>query len=414
MVRATRETRKRHIGVQPSATFSAGRCDASTRSDCLVEFEPRIRGGISLTLESKVRSMYGDSIRQLAQEVCTTLDVKHAAIRIHDQGALPFVLAARIEAAIKRALPQIRAPYLPGPDPKHKPATHPADARRTRLYLPGNEPKFFINAGLHRPDTVVLDLEDSVAPAEKDTARILVRNALRSVDFHGAERGVRINQGALGLDDLDAVIPQRPDLVLIPKCEGRLAVVEVENAIRAIEGEGATRQIILLLPIIESALGVVNAYSIASASARVCALAIGLEDYTADLGVERTSGGRESFFARMAVVNAAKAAGVQALDSVYSDVDDMEGLRTSTLEAKSLGFEGKGCIHPRQVSVIHSALAPTAEEVEKARRIVEAAEEALKAGCGVVALGSKMIDAPVVIRARRVLKLAERCERDQS
>ena len=162
------------------------------------------------------------------------------------------------------------------------------------------------------------------------------------------------------------------------------------------------------MPIIESAQGVVNAPLIASASERIAALAIGLEDYTADIGTRRTVEGRESFFARSMLVNAARAAGVQAIDTVFSDVADMEGLRESVREARSLGFDGKGCIHPRQIAVIHRAMAPEKEEVEKARRVVLAFEAAEKAGLGVVSLGSKMIDPPVVKRALRTIDMAEK------
>jgi citrate lyase subunit beta/citryl-CoA lyase len=268
------------------------------------------------------------------------------------------------------------------------------------------EPKFFPNAGLHRPDMIVLDLEDSVAPEEKDAARLLVRNALRSLDFFTAERGVRINQGKMGIEDLFQVVPQMPDVILIPKCESADTVRSIATELDGLERKHHLPGQTLLLPIIESALGVVHAYAIASASSRICAVAIGLEDYTADIGVERTAEGRECLYARMAVVTGAKAADVQALDSVWSDVDDLEGLLRSTAESKSLGFDGKGCIHPRQIPVIHAALAPTSAEIEKANRIVDAAATARKLGLGVVALGSKMIDAPVVLRAERILRLA--------
>lgn len=387
--------------------FSAGRREVSTRSDCYVEVDVKLRGGVTVFVESKVSSLYGGSISALAKEVCSAIGLHHADLRIVDQGALPFVLAARIEAAAKRALFPGGGEYLTAQAARKKVRQGKDRPRRTRLYLPGNEPKFFVNAGLHRPDVIILDLEDSVAPEEKDAARLLVRNALRSVDFFDAERSVRINQGRPGLEDLRTVMSGKPDLILIPKCEDADTVTVVASELRALERQHHVGREILLLPIIESALGVVNAYAIASSSARICGLAIGLEDYTADIGVERTAEGRESLFARMSIVNAAKAAGVQALDSVYGDVDDSDGLRMSTLEAKSLGFEGKGCIHPRQVAVVHSAFAPTENEIERAKQIVRAAEEARKNGSGVVALGSKMVDAPVVLRAERVLRLAE-------
>ena len=160
------------------------------------------------------------------------------------------------------------------------------------------------------------------------------------------------------------------------------------------------------MPIIESALGVVKSYEIASASDRVAALAIGLEDYTADLGAPRTKDGRETIYARSQVVNAARAAGIQAIDSVFSDVSDMDGLREVVLESKSLGFDGMGCIHPRQIQVIHKAFEPTMEEIQKAQNIVRAFDEATSKGLGVVSLGSKMIDPPVVKRAQKTIDLA--------
>ena len=326
--------------AQTARIFTAGRMDDATRSDCLVEFEPKTRGGITLVLESKVESLYGDSMRKELEEACAALGVVHAAFRIVDRGALPYVLGARIEAAVRRALPGTAGEFLLPVAAKRNPSPGRGRLRRTRLYLPGNEPRFFPNAGLHAPDAIVLDLEDSVAPAEKDAARVVVRNALRSADFYGAERMVRINQGSRGMDDLRSVVPQRPDVVVIPKCEDPGAVRDIGSEMGKIEKRAGNTPGTLLLPIIESALGVVNAYAVASASPRVCAIAIGLEDYAADIGVERTEEGLESLFARQTVVNAAKAAGVQALDSVFSDVDDVGALRSAALRARSLGFDG--------------------------------------------------------------------------
>ena len=279
--------------------------------------------------------------------------------------------------------------------------------RRSRLYLPGNQPKYFINAGLHKPDGIILDLEDSVAPLEKDAAKLLVRNALRSVNFYGSERMVRINQLPTGIKDLKFIIPHSVQVILIPKCEFAEQVKEIEDEVNRLKKSFGVKNNIFLMPIIESALGVINAYKIALASKLNCALTIGLEDYTADIGTQRTEEGKESIFARSMIVNAAKAAGIQAIDTVYSDVSNMKGLRESVLEAKALGFEGKGCIHPRQINTVHEAFAPTDEEIEKAKKIVEAFNEAEKKGLGVVSLGSKMIDPPVVKRAMRVLELVK-------
>ncbi|MGA7615698.1 MAG: aldolase/citrate lyase family protein, partial [Thermoanaerobaculia bacterium] len=275
-----------------------------------------------------------------------------------------------------------------------------------RLYLPGNEPKYFVSAALHGPDAVILDLEDSVHPNEKDAARIVVRNALRAVDFGSCERMVRINPFPLGLEDLDEVIPEMPDVILIPKVERADEVIEIERRIDEILLARDLDRPIWLMPILESARGIENAYEIASATSRVVALTIGLEDYTADLGVPKTKEGRESEYARMRLVNAARAAGIQAIDSVWGDVGDTEGLREWALRSRALGFTGMGCVHPLQVEVIHEAFAPTAEEIAKAERIVKAFREAQRRGLGVVSLGSKMIDPPVVLRAVRLVEQA--------
>ena len=216
----------------------------------------------------------------------------------------------------------------------------------------------FLNAGLHSPDGVILDLEDSVAPDKKDEARILVRNALRSVNFYGAERMVRINQGERGLTDLEYVIPHNVHLVLVPKCENAETLRAVDEKIKEIKKREGQPETVFLMPIIESAGGVERAYEIATATKNVVALAIGLEDYTADLGVQRTKEGKESLYARNRIVVAAKAAGIQPIDSVFSDVGDMEGLLDNVLSSKAMGFEGMGCIHPRQIAVIREGFSP--------------------------------------------------------
>ncbi len=385
---------------------SAGKKGDRVRSDCFVEIELTNSGGIQSTLISKVDSMYGESINDLIILMCEFFEIKNAKIHLDDYGALPFTIAARLEAAYKKVNPADEREFLPKMNKNNLYKTTREKIRRSRLYLPGNEPKFYPNAGLHKPDGIILDLEDSVAPSEKESARFLVRNALRSVDFYGAERMVRINQIPLGLEDLKYIVPHNVHLILIPKCESAETVLEVDEAIKNICAEKKIKENIFYMPIIESALGVENAYRIASASENVCALAIGLEDYTADIGVVKTNKGTESFYARSAVVNAAKAAGVQAIDSVFADVEDMNALRESVLEAKSLGFEGKGCIHPRQIKIVHEAFAPDEADIEKAKKIVAAFKEAKKNGSGVVALGSKMIDAPVVKRALHVIERA--------
>ena len=381
------------------------------RSDLHVRFEPR-ESGIEIELISRVSLYYGENIRSQATAVLAALGVNSGKLTITDEGALPFVIAARIEAAVRRSGFAV-SPNVPKEGRYGAPKTgvskpeHSAQdrMRRSRLYLPGAEPKYFVSAGLHQPDAIILDLEDSVHPAEKDASRLLVRNALRAVDFGLAERMVRINQLPLGLEDLEEVIPEQPDLILLPKVEHARQVLEVDRKITEIETREGIKQRIWIMPILESALGIEHAFAIAAASDRVCALTIGLEDYTADLGVARTQAGQESQYARLRMVNAAKAAGVQAIDSVFSDVADMDGLRKWGEQSRALGFEGMGCIHPLQIKIIHEAYAPSSIEIEKALKIVGAFEDAKSRGLGVVSLGSKMIDPPVVNRA---VKLVER------
>jgi citrate lyase subunit beta/citryl-CoA lyase len=384
----------------------AGHHGKDVRSDLHVAIEPRDSGGLEITLESRVGLYYGTSILSQTRQLLESFGVKHARISIHDEGALPFVISARIETAVKRAglggdqkaLPE--KVVLLGQSVRDR-------LRRSRLYLPGNEPKYFINAGLHGPDAIILDLEDSVHPAEKDAARILVRNTLRAVDFGNCERMVRINQLPLGFQDLTEVIPEEPDVVLIPKVERPEQVSQVDRMIDELKSRDRVDRLIWLMPIVESAAGIENAFEIATASPNVCALAIGLEDYTADLGVVKTVEGRESQYARSRLMNAAKAAGIQAIDSVFSDVGDLAGLRHWGEDSRALGFEGMGCIHPSQIPVIHEAFAPSQVEIEKAMKIVAAFEEAQERGLTVVSLGSKMIDPPVVERARKLVATAK-------
>jgi citrate lyase subunit beta / citryl-CoA lyase len=388
-------------------TAVSGNAGPKVRSDCEVGLEIRAGGGIVIELSSRVKALYGESIKQQVSAVLRFFGVGNAIVRINDSGALPFVISARLEAAVKQ-LEKTDLEYLPELIPENCYSTQRDRFRFARLYLPGNIPGLMLNAGLHSADGIILDLEDSVAPDRKDEARILVRNALRQINFYGAERMVRINQGNRGLEDLGSVIPHNVNLILIPKCESADYVKSAEHEIENIKKRCKLSNNVYLMPIIESALGVENAFDIARSSENVVAIALGLEDYTADLGVPRTFEGMESLYARTRIVVAARAAGIQPIDSVFSDVGDMEGLRKNVKVSKALGFEGMGCIHPRQIQVIRQEFAPDAEEIEKSKKIVLAFETASKKGLGVVALGTKMIDPPVVARAQKTLDLAVR------
>jgi citrate lyase subunit beta/citryl-CoA lyase len=380
---------------------TAGHAGPDARSDCQVRvWRPEPGVAPEVILRSKVASMYGPAIRALLLETRARLDADDLAIEIDDLGALPWTLMARLEAAVQRLRPEMRATAPSPPAFAGAGLTRSADRghglRRSRLYLPGDAPKLFINAGLHRPDAVILDVEDAVAPAEKDAARILVRNALRSVDFHGAERMVRVNALPAGLADIAGLAPHGVDVFVLPKVESAEAVAAAHACIQQ---AGATSG---LLATIETARGVQHAAEIAAAPG-VVAMTLGLEDYAADIGAIRTRDGRESAWARGQILNAARAAGVQPLGSVYADIDDADGFLAWARAEQQMGFEGVACLHPRQIALAHNAFAPTPDEVAKARRIVAAYEEALVSGLGAIAVDGRMVDAPVAARARKVL-----------
>ena len=384
---------------------TAGNQGKKLHSDCKVELDILSDGGLDIQINSKVKSMFGTSIRILIKEVLSFYAIENAKVVLNDSGAIEPVICARLEAAIKKLIPVEKEFLLPLLE-ENTGATEKDRLRFSRLYLPGNTPNMMINAGIHKPNGIILDLEDAVAPDKKMEARYMVRNALRGINFYGAERMVRINQIPLGLEDLNFVVPHNVNLILVPKCESANQIHLVNNRIEALKKTHAISYPIWLMPIVESAMGVVNAFEIATAADNVVAMAIGLEDYTADLGTMRTNEGAESFYARSVVVNACRAAGIQPIDSVFSDVSDMEALARNVKVSKSLGFDGMGCIHPRQIEVIHRNFAPEKIEIDKAQKIYMAFIKAKAQGLGVVSLGTKMIDAPVVKRAENTLTMA--------
>lgn len=384
---------------------TAGNKGQRVRSDCFVTLELTEKGGLEIDIQSKVMAMFGKDIKKLALDVLTFFEINNARLNIVDSGSLPFVMAARIEATVK-SLIDTKKEFLFDVLDENKFDTKKDQFRFSRLYLPGNTPSLMLNAGLHKPNGLILDLEDAVAFNKKHDARFMVRNALRNLNFYGTEKMVRINQVPDGLVDLDYIVPHGVNLILVPKCESAGQIDQVNKRIDELQALHKIETKIWLMPIIESALGVIKSFEIATAADNVVALAIGLEDYTADLGVRRTLEGTESFFARTQLVNSCKAAQIQTIDSVFSDVADMEGLKQNVLRSKSLGFDGMGCIHPRQIKVIHENFAPGTAEIDRARKIVDAFITATEQGLGVVSLGTKMIDAPVVKRAQKVIDLA--------
>ena len=285
------------------------------------------------------------------------------------------------------------------------------------LFVPGNTPNLLVNAPYLGADAVIFDLEDAVAPAEKDSARILVRNTLRTLDLRGSETIVRIN--ALDTDfwrrDVEEMAAQRPSLLMLPKSGRAEDVRELDEYLSQVEARlGLERGAVGLMPLIETALGVENAFAIAGASPRVKALFLGAEDLTADLRCQRTREGREIEYARTRLVTAARAAGVDVYDTPFTDVNDDEGIRRDAETARALGFTGKASISPRHVQVINEVFSPSQAEVDYAWEVMDAIRAAKEQGRGAIALRGKMIDAPIVARARQTLDMAREIGMERS
>jgi len=282
--------------------------------------------------------------------------------------------------------------------------------RRSMLFLPGNAPKMIINGNYLGSDAVIFDLEDAVAPDQKDAARLLVRNVLRNIEFDRVETIVRINSidTDFWMKDINAILPQKPDIIMLPKTSCAADVLTVDAYLTQEEAKlGMAPNTVLLMPLIETALGVENAFQIASASKRVTALFLGAEDLTADLRCKRTKEGHEISYARSRMVCAARAAGVEVYDTPFTDVNDDEGIYTDAQYAKSLGFTGKSSISPRHVKAINEVFSPSLKDIDYAYEVMEAIRIGKEQGKGAVALRGKMIDAPIVARARQTIEMAE-------
>ncbi len=281
--------------------------------------------------------------------------------------------------------------------------------RRSMLFLPGNNPNMLINGNCLGADAIIFDLEDAVSPAEKDAARILVRNTLRYMDFSGCEKIVRINSidTPYWQADLAAILPWKPDMILLPKTGSAADAQAADAYMTELEQKlGMEPNTVALMPLIETALGVENAFAIATSTKRVRALFLGAEDLTADLQCKRTKEGKEIFYARTRLVMAARAAGVEVYDTPFTDVNDDIGIREDAEFAKNLGFSGKASISPRHVEVINEVFSPTQADIEYAYEVLDAIALANKQGKGAISLRGKMIDAPIVTRAQRTIDMA--------
>ncbi len=365
-------------------TVESGAAGASVRSDVLIRLSPAERA--SVKIESSVMSMYGQAIRAQVERVLNSFGDPAVLVEVDDSGALPFAIEARLEAALcrflRRPLPQIEA-HSRAPSPRHR-------RRRTRLYIPGNSPKLMPNAGLYGADCIILDLEDAVPEAEKDDARALVRRALEQLDFGPSERWVRVNAGARLEGDISAILSADPDGIFIPKVESADDIQFVERLAPGVH----------LIAIIETAQGIAQIQEIAQSSGQLVALTLGIEDYLADI---HATDREAAYWALGAVRNAARSTGLSPLAPVISTIDDDEETERFARTMRHRGFDGIGCIHPRQIAPAHRGFAPDDEERGQAERIVAAFEAAESEGVGAIRVDGKMVDAPVYRRAKQLL-----------
>ncbi len=281
--------------------------------------------------------------------------------------------------------------------------------RRSMMFVPGNNPGMLQNAGIYGADALIFDLEDSVSINEKDSARELVFQAISNIKYP-SEIAIRINhiRTPFGRPDLAKILAAKPNLIRLPMTESAVEIqtvdaiiTEAENRYKFAPGS------ILMMAAVETAKGLLKAYEIASASPRMVALAIGGEDFVADLHTSRSKHGRELFVARSEILLAARAAGINAIDTVFSDVNDTEGFINEATAIKEMGFDGKSVVNPRQIQMVHDIFTPTAKEIDHAKKVLVAYEEALARKSGVISLNGKMIDLPIVARAERTLAYAD-------
>lgn len=280
--------------------------------------------------------------------------------------------------------------------------------RRTMMFVPGANAAMLRDATLYGADAIMFDLEDSVSLKEKDSARILVHHALKTFNYEGIETVVRINGlDTVGALDVEAMVLAGVNVIRLPKTETAQDIVDVEAVIERVEKEnniplGTTK----MMAAIESAEGVLNAREIAKASDRLIGIALGAEDYVTNMKTRRYPDGQELFFARSMILHAARAAGIAAIDTVYSDVNNEEGFKEEVHRIKQLGFDGKSVINPRQIPLVNEIYTPTEKEIQKAKEVIWAIQEAESKGSGVISLNGKMVDKPIVERAQRVIALA--------
>jgi len=396
--------------------FSAG---SRAKSDCSVTYVPD-GSPISVSVRSSVNALFGKAITATVLQVAAEFGVGTGRFEIEDDGALDSTVAARAEAALRMA--GLARGASTDARAVSRAASRRDRARRARLYLPGDQPHLAINAGLFGADCLVFDLEDSVVEGHKFESRILVRCTLEEGLMLGdCEIVVRINplSGPYGHDDLSEIVKARPHGIVLPKSESAADIEAADREMATLEkAAGIPEGSVFLMPLIESARGVLAAREIAAASPRNVALCFGREDFSRDIratpvaaGVDALANygiagvpGAETIFARAMIVLGARAAGIDPLDSTFADVENEDGLARSCAEARALGFAGKGVLHPAQIPIVKRAFRPTEKDARHAEKIIAAFEAAASDGRGAISVDGAMVDAPVVEKARAMLR----------
>ncbi len=368
-----------------------GEASAGTTNerDCYIKVK---EGDGNIIINSKTKGLFEEHIQEIIRRRMEEIDVQ-ADVYIEENGAIDYVIISRLESAISKAL------GIDIPDKKIRRGKTSKDRlRRSRLYVPGNNPRFINNVAVYGCDCTILDLEDSVIMQHKQDARYLVKNALKTMDFGKSEIWVRINK-EMAKDDIGIISYGSPHGICIPKVESKEDIKLIEKILEEANLDCH------LMAIVETAKGIANAREIAKASDKLVAIAFGAEDYTRDTGGKREW--EFLLYPRFEILISAKSAGIQALDTIYPNVDDEKGLKEETKKIVEMGFDGKGAIHPSQIEIIHDCFMPSQEEIMEAKKIIEAIEEAKKEGRGVATIDGRMIDLPVEKKARRIIKLAE-------
>ena len=394
--------------MRPETIAVAGTLESS---DVLVTVEPW-PDGIELSIESVAFAQYGRQIRETVLETLARLEVDHVRVTLNDRGALDCTIKARVERACLRSCNVAIDAPCPWRSPARisRPRPKKDRLRRSMLFMNAQRPGLIKDAYVYGADSIMLDLEDAVAEDQKDAARSSLFHALREIDYGDVEVIVRIN----GLDtphwreDVRVCVAGGADGIRIAKTESARDVKDVEAAVLEAEREhGVEEGRTLLMAAIESPMGVLNAYEICTASDRLFGIALSGGDYRRCMQVEPTPSGIELLAARGHMLIAARAAGVQCFDTVFTDLDDEEGFRAEVRLAIEMGFDGKSLISPRQIPIVHQMMAPGREQIARAEAILRAYKEHAAKGVGVFVLNGKMIDVAFVPGAERTIRLAK-------